>query len=120
MERCICDGFPQVEPRDPYHGGRGFHSYGRHNRAIVLKILDGRCGVAGYFLYYSYTCKVKTMSCEKARKNRFTLIPVELRVIVVIIPLLGLGSNQVDKVIVSDHNVEAHYIDEHRDAMSKP
>ena len=33
---------------------------------MVLKILDGRCGVAGYLLYYSYVYKVKTVIFESA------------------------------------------------------
>ena len=76
MKRCICEGFPRLEPRDPYHGGHGLHTYGQHDRAMVWLILDGQCGVAGYFLYYSYVCRVKAMSFESVCKNQLTLIPV--------------------------------------------
>ena len=31
---------------------------------------DGRCGAAGCFLYYSYVCRVKTMSFENAGGGR--------------------------------------------------
>ena len=44
--------------------GHSLHPYGRHNRAMVLKMLDGQCGVAGYFCTISYVCRVKTMSFE--------------------------------------------------------
>ena len=35
-------------------------------------------------------------------------------VVVVLVPLLGLGSNQVEKSITADHKVKAYHIDEHR------
>ena len=36
------------------------------------------------------------------------------KIVIIMEPLLGLGSNQVDKAIVIGHNVEAYQIDEHR------
>ena len=65
----IREGFPQLAPGDPYSGGHCFHPYGRHDRAMVWMILDGRCGATGWFLYYSYICKVRTTSFEKAGEN---------------------------------------------------
>ena len=47
--QCICEGFLQLAPRDPYHGGNRFHPYGRHDRAMVWMILDGQSGAAGCF-----------------------------------------------------------------------
>ena len=44
--------------------------------AMIWKLLDGRCGVKGCILYYSFVCKKgKTMSFESASKNLFTWIP---------------------------------------------
>ena len=40
-------------------------------------------------------------------------------VTLVLVPLHGLGSDQVEKATVSDHNVEAYYIDEHKAASAK-
>eukprot|EP00956_Cyclotella_meneghiniana_P017130 scaffold27608_cov73-Cyclotella_meneghiniana.AAC.4 len=35
-------------------------------------------------------------------------------VVLVLVPLHGLGSDQVDKVSVPDHGIEAYYVDEHK------
>ena len=35
-------------------------------------------------------------------------------VVMVLVPLLGLGSHHVKKFVVAEHNIKAHYIDEHQ------
>ena len=44
---------------------------------------------------------------------------VKHRVVIVLVPLLGLGSDQVEKSIVSDHNIESYHIDEHHGIDAK-
>ena len=39
---------------------------------------------------------------------------VKRGVVVVLVPLLGLSSDQVEKSIVADHNVVTYHINEHR------
>ena len=39
---------------------------------------------------------------------------VKRKVMVILVPLVGLGSDQVAKSVVSDHNVEAYHVDEHK------
>eukprot|EP00956_Cyclotella_meneghiniana_P018449 scaffold30718_cov36-Cyclotella_meneghiniana.AAC.1 len=53
-----------------------------------------------------------------------SLVPLITSVIkggvsLVLVPLHGLGSDQVDKATVEEHGVEAYYIDEHRFANAK-
>ena len=48
-----------------------------------------------------------------------SLIPLTLATIfngvtVVLVPLIGLGSDQVKKASVPEHNVEAYHVDEHK------
>lgn len=40
-------------------------------------------------------------------------------VAIILVPLIGLGSNQVEKTIVVDHNVEAYHADEHKQLNGK-
>lgn len=40
-------------------------------------------------------------------------------VVIVLVPFLELGSDQVEKSIVSDHNIESYHIDEHRGIDAK-
>jgi len=37
-------------------------------------------------------------------------------IVIVLVPLIGLGSDQVEKAQFTDHNVEAYHIDEHKGA----
>ena len=39
---------------------------------------------------------------------------VKHRVTVILVPLDGLGSDQGAKSVVSDHNIEAYHVDEHK------
>ena len=53
-----------------------------------------------------------------------SLVPLVTSVIkggvsLVLVPLHGLGSDQVDKATVEEHGVEAYYVDEHRFANAK-
>ena len=43
-----------------------------------------------------------------------TVGAIMCKIMIIIEPLLSLGSDQVDKAIVIGHNVEAYHIDEHR------
>ena len=69
---------PFAKIGDPYHGG--FHPYRRQDHVMVWMFLDGWCGAAGCFLYYSYIYKVKTMSFERAGKSvrARTYLPMKL------------------------------------------
>ena len=50
------------------------------------------------------------------RKSLLTLTvaAVKRQVTVVLVPLVGLGSDQVAKSMMPDHNVEAYHVDEHK------
>ena len=43
-----------------------------------------------------------------------TIATIRRGVTIVLVPLIGLGSDQVEKATVLDHNVEAYHIDEHK------
>ena len=55
----------------------------------------------------------------RATADGKSLVPLTTSIIrtgvtLVLVPLHGLGSDQVDKATVLDHGVEAYYIDEHK------
>ena len=43
-----------------------------------------------------------------------TVATIRRGIAIILVPLIGLGSDQVEKAIVVDHNVEAYHADEHK------
>ena len=43
-----------------------------------------------------------------------TVATIRHGIAVILVPLIGLGTDQVEKAIVLEHNAEAYHIDEHK------
>ena len=69
-----------------------------------------------YALFVKYSLLVANRKTADGKSiPPLTVDTVKCRVMAILVPLVGLDSDQVEKSVVSDHNIEAYHADEYED-----